>query len=262
MGSQQARDENPNWKGGRSIASNGYMLVRVGVGHRLADVRGYAYEHRLVAEEKFKRALQPGEHVHHVDGNKLNNAPENLEIVSVAEHRYEHRTERGKDRLRKPGEANPTISCECGCGQTFKRYDLSGRPRAHVSGHNQHEATQRNLVLSALREGLRSPSAIALKTGQAPSSVTTFLSELRRLGKATRVSYGNWVPSGQLAEKATASSVGDRLMLEIGPAVAMAVNDVGVPVNAASAHDIASALNELARLYVEQFGAEDNNGRK
>lgn len=41
-----------NWKGGRSIASNGYMLVRVGLSHHLADVRGYAYEHRLVAEQK------------------------------------------------------------------------------------------------------------------------------------------------------------------------------------------------------------------
>jgi hypothetical protein len=44
--------KNGFWKGGKSIASNGYMLIRVGVNHHLSDVRGYAYEHRLVAEQK------------------------------------------------------------------------------------------------------------------------------------------------------------------------------------------------------------------
>lgn len=59
----QARALNPNWKGGRSIASNGYVLIKVGTGHHLADVRGYAYEHRLVAERKLGRRLlrMPGE---------------------------------------------------------------------------------------------------------------------------------------------------------------------------------------------------------
>lgn len=50
--------DNPMWKGGRSVASNGYVLIRVGVEHHLADVRGYAYEHRVVAEQKIKRALK------------------------------------------------------------------------------------------------------------------------------------------------------------------------------------------------------------
>lgn len=62
--------KNGIWKGGRSVASNGYVLVRVGVEHHLADVRGYAYEHRLVAEEKIGRRLRDDEHVHHVDGDK------------------------------------------------------------------------------------------------------------------------------------------------------------------------------------------------
>lgn len=61
---------NSNWRGGRSLASNGYILLRVGVGHLLADVRGYAYEHRVVAEAKLGRRLRKGEHVHHVDGDK------------------------------------------------------------------------------------------------------------------------------------------------------------------------------------------------
>jgi hypothetical protein len=29
------------------------------------------------------------------------------------------------------------VSCECGCGQVFPRFDRAGRPRRFVSGHNR-----------------------------------------------------------------------------------------------------------------------------
>ena len=48
----QFGEVNGQWKGGRTVASNGYILIRVGKEHHLADVRGYAYEHRLIAETK------------------------------------------------------------------------------------------------------------------------------------------------------------------------------------------------------------------
>lgn len=107
---------------------------RVGKGHHLADVRGYAYEHRLVAEEKLGRRLRDGEQVHHIDGDKANNDPRNLDVVTFAEHRVEHR--HSGSVLRMPGEANPAVACACGCGQTFERYDRFGRPRRFLSGHN------------------------------------------------------------------------------------------------------------------------------
>lgn len=132
----QERERNHQWKGGRTLASSGYVLIKVGVGHHLADVRGYAYEHRLVAElVVIGRRLRPGEIVHHIDGNKANNAPENLEVVAdVAHHSREHRQhERG---LREPGAPNPSIACACGCGATFDKFDSSGRPRRFITGHN------------------------------------------------------------------------------------------------------------------------------
>lgn len=41
---------------------------------------GYLFEHRLVMENMLGRALVKGESVHHIDGNRANNAPENLEL--------------------------------------------------------------------------------------------------------------------------------------------------------------------------------------
>lgn len=126
---------NAMWKGGKSIASNGYVLIRVGINHHLADVRGYAYEHRLNAEVKLGRKLKKHEIVHHIDGNRQNNTSENLEIhKSIAIHRFHHRRkERG---LRRPGDPNPIVGCLCGCGNVFKKFDDSNRPRKYTSGHN------------------------------------------------------------------------------------------------------------------------------
>jgi hypothetical protein len=140
--SRQSRDGNPNWRGGRSLASNGYVLIRVGTGHPLADVRGYAYEHRLVASRMLARWLEPSEQVHHRNGDKSDNRPENLEVMAtVAEHRAHHRCP--DSLLRLPGEGNPPMSCACGCGETFPRFDDYGRPRKFISGHNLHPPTSR-----------------------------------------------------------------------------------------------------------------------
>ena len=71
-------EDHPNWKGGH-VARNGYRLVsRMG--------KKCLYEHRLVAEEMIGRPLDPNEVVHHIDGNRSNNAPENLQIMTKQEH--------------------------------------------------------------------------------------------------------------------------------------------------------------------------------
>lgn len=126
--------KNGMWKGGRTVASNGYVLIRVGHDHHLADVRGYAYEHRIVAEQMLGRRLKQGELVHHKNEVRTDNRPENIEVVpDVAHHLYKHR---GTSERRAPGEPNPIIHCACGCGRTFLKYDSFARPRRFVSGHN------------------------------------------------------------------------------------------------------------------------------
>lgn len=48
------------------------------------------HAHRRTAEDKIGRALLPGECVHHIDGDKHNNHPDNLEVLSRADHLRVH----------------------------------------------------------------------------------------------------------------------------------------------------------------------------
>ena len=64
--------------------------LNTGAGMTYAKQYG-RHEHRVVAEQILGRELEPGEVVHHVDGNKRNNAPENLMVFpSQAEHMKWH----------------------------------------------------------------------------------------------------------------------------------------------------------------------------
>ena len=76
--------EHPNWKGGKTI-ERGYILIKMR-GHRLANPNGYVREHRLIAEKTLGRPLRKDEDVHHKNGRKTDNRPENLEVLTKKQH--------------------------------------------------------------------------------------------------------------------------------------------------------------------------------
>jgi hypothetical protein len=133
MANYGKRGNSPQWKGGMRVASNGYILIRVDVGHHLRMRNGYAYEHQMVAEQMLGRRLASAEIVHHKDGDKANNDPSNLEVHASQAHHFMHH--RKRDDLRNPDEPNPQIACACGCGDQLAKYDGTGRPRRFVHGH-------------------------------------------------------------------------------------------------------------------------------
>lgn len=52
--------------------------------------KGGRHEHRIVAEAMIGRPLREGEVVHHVDGDRHNNEPSNLVVMTQSEHAREH----------------------------------------------------------------------------------------------------------------------------------------------------------------------------
>lgn len=62
-----------SWKGGKPLTADGYQKIQV-------SRKKYRLEHRLLFEEHLGRSLTNEEIIHHIDGNKLNNRLENLDL--------------------------------------------------------------------------------------------------------------------------------------------------------------------------------------
>ena len=78
---QRIRENARRWNGGRMLDQHGYIMALAPDHHSNATTtRRYVQEHRLVMEQVLGRNLKRGEQVHHKNGIRTDNRPENLEL--------------------------------------------------------------------------------------------------------------------------------------------------------------------------------------
>jgi hypothetical protein len=97
------------WNNRRIEASTGYVKIRVGRDHPLADPNGYAYEHLVVWCAAGRPPPGPGELLHHANEDKTDNRLRNLERKTRSDHGAEHIAGRKRDlRGRVTSKEPPT----------------------------------------------------------------------------------------------------------------------------------------------------------
>lgn len=88
------------WRGGKGIDSEGYVRVHRPE-HPRAEKNGYVREHILVWEQYHQRKVPKGYVIHHLNGIKVDNRPENLVAMPKGKHMVVHNNEPYKKRIRQ-----------------------------------------------------------------------------------------------------------------------------------------------------------------
>lgn len=97
-------EKNPAWKGGRHKLKSGYIVIYQPDHPRAMLHKGnkrYVYEHILVWEEANGRPLPDGWVVHHINGKRSDNRPENLLGLPKKSHNYALRLQAQQKRIRQ-----------------------------------------------------------------------------------------------------------------------------------------------------------------
>lgn len=84
MSARHKGELNHAWKGGRYIGKDGYIHIRD------IDNKKYIREHCLLMQKHIGRKLNIGEVVHHKNGVKTDNRIDNLQLLTISEHKKIH----------------------------------------------------------------------------------------------------------------------------------------------------------------------------
>ncbi|PZU95518.1 MAG: hypothetical protein DI527_00485 [Chelatococcus sp.] len=109
-GKQQTQPRGPahkNWSDGRRVTSDGYIALRVGKGHPLADTNGWAYEHLVVWVSAGNARPAKGWVLAHRNAVKDDNRLDNLELKTAVEHSAALAASRPRDALGRFPETSP-----------------------------------------------------------------------------------------------------------------------------------------------------------
>jgi hypothetical protein len=102
----------------------GYLVLKR-PDHPRANSAGYVLQHIVVAEQHFGIAIGRHLHVHHVDEDKANNEPSNLEVLTQEMHLSHHARQ---PRLKAQRRIQRTCPV---CDHEF--YFVPSRPKVHCS---------------------------------------------------------------------------------------------------------------------------------
>lgn len=101
--------------------------------HPNADKKGYVLEHRLVMEVFLGKFLSKNEHIHHKNGNSLDNFLENLELVTQQEHSQIH-----KYWINSPRKGNVWSRKSYNLGKCKKEgCNKQAKAKEYCSNHNR-----------------------------------------------------------------------------------------------------------------------------
>jgi hypothetical protein len=132
---------------GRKITQEGYVKI-FSPDHPFKDANQYVYEHRLVMEKKLGRYLTKEEVVHHIDGDKLNNNIENLELFESAQS---HKAFHKKIDKENTGWANGFDKC-IDCGTTEQKHRGHGLCRRCFGRKEYQDKVKRKVLKEVFRD--------------------------------------------------------------------------------------------------------------